>query len=179
MIRNCNKYLIISVYKLHKPVLLVVLKTTMMTSHCNAVSLLVLLLEPFKYLGTTLKNQNSIYEEIKSRLNSENACYHLVQILLSTSLPSKNVKIEIYRTIILPVILYGCGTWSLVLREECRPRVFENKVLRRILGPKRDEATGEWGRLRNKELHALYSSPHIFWLIKPRLRWAGHVACME
>jgi hypothetical protein len=118
-------------------------------------------------------------KKLKSRLNSENACYHLVQNLLSTSLPSKNVKIEIYKTIILPVVLYGCGTWSLVLREVCRPRVFENKVLRRIFRPESDEATGEWGRLRNKELLALYSSPHIFWLIKPRLRWAEHVACVE
>jgi hypothetical protein len=74
----------------------------------------------YKYLGTTLTNQNSIHEEIKNRLKSGNACYHSVQILLSSGLLSKNVKIKIYRTIILPVVLYGCETWSLTLREECR-----------------------------------------------------------
>ena len=97
-----------------------------------------------KYLGTTLTNRNSINEEIKSRLKSGNASYHSVQNLLSSTLLSKNVNIKIYRTIILPFVLYGCGTWSFALRDECRLRVFENRVLRRILGPKRDEVTGEW-----------------------------------
>ena len=99
-------------------------------------------LEEFKYLGTTLTNQNSIQKEIKSRLKSGNACYHSVQNLLSSSLLSKNLKIKIYRTIILPVVLYGCETWSLTLREEHRLRVFENRVLRRIFGPRRDGVTG-------------------------------------
>jgi hypothetical protein len=135
--------------------------------------------EQFKYLGKTLTNQNSIHAEIKGRLKSGNACYHSVQNLLSSSLLSKNVKIKIYRTIILPVVLYGCETWSLTLREECRLRIFENKVLRRIFGPKRDEVTGEWRRLHNKELYALYSSPNSIRVIKSRiLRWARHVARM-
>jgi len=90
--------------------------------------------DEFKYLGTTLTNQNSIQEEIKSRLKSGNACYHSVQNLLSSSLLSKNLKIKIYRTIILPVVLYGYETRSLTLREERRLRVFGNRVLRRILG---------------------------------------------
>jgi hypothetical protein len=98
--------------------------------------------EHFKYLGTTLKNRNSIQEEIKSRMKLGNACYHSVQDLLSYSLLFKNTKIKIYRTIILAVILYGCETWSVTLREEHRLRV-ENRVLRRIFGPKRDEVTGE------------------------------------
>jgi hypothetical protein len=91
---------------------------------------------------------------------------------------SKNVKIKIHRTIILLVVLYGCETWSLTLREECRLRVFENGVLRRIFGPKRDEVTGEWRRLHNGELNDLFS-PNIIRVIKSRRnRWAWHVACM-
>jgi hypothetical protein len=133
----------------------------------------------FKYLGMTVTNQNLIQEEIKRRLNSGNACYHSVQNLLSSQLLSKNLKIRIYSTIILPVVLYGCETWSLTLREEHRMGVFENRVLRKIFGPKRDEVTGEWKKLHNKELHDLYSSPNIITIIKARrMGWMGHVARM-
>jgi hypothetical protein len=120
----------------------------------------------FKYLRTTLTDQNCIHEEIKSRLNSGNACYHSVQSLLSSRLLSRNVKVKIYNTIILPVLLYGCETWSLALREEHRLRVFENRVLRRIFGPKVDEVTGKWRKLHNEELHNLHSSPDIIRLGK-------------
>jgi hypothetical protein len=102
--------------------------------------------EEFKYLGT---HQNSIQEEIKSRLRSGNACYHSVQNLLSSSLLSKTLKIKIHRTIILPIVLYVCETWSLILREERRLRVFDNRVLGRIFGPKRDKVTREWRKLHN------------------------------
>jgi hypothetical protein len=102
----------------------------------------------FKYLGMTVKNQNLIQEETKRRLNSGNACYHSVQNLLSWLL-LRNLNIRIYKTIILPVVLYGCDTWSLTLREEHKLRVFENKVLRKIFGQKRDEVTGEWKKLRS------------------------------
>ena len=81
---------------------------------------------------------------------------------------SKNLKIKIYRTIILPVVLYGCETWSLTLREERKLSVFENKVLRRIFGPSRDEVTEDWRRLHNEELNDLYSSPNIVRVIKSR-----------
>jgi hypothetical protein len=81
---------------------------------------------------------------------------------LSSRLLSRNVKVKIYKTIILPVVLYGCETWSLTLREEHRLRVFENRVLRRIFGLKMDEVTGEWRKLHNEELHILYSSPKYY-----------------
>jgi hypothetical protein len=90
----------------------------------------------FKYLGTTVTNQNLIQEEIKRRLNSGNACYHSVQNLLSSRLLSENAKVRIYNIIILPVVLYGCETLSPTLSEEHRLRVFENRVLRRIYGPR-------------------------------------------
>jgi len=98
---------------------------------------------------------------------------------LSSSLLSKNLKIKIYRIIILPVVLYGCETWSLTLREERRLRVFENTVLRRVFGPKRDEVTGEWRKLHKEELNDLYSLPNVVRVVKSRrMRWAGHVARM-
>ena len=132
-------------------------------------------------MGITLTNKNSIQEEIKSRLKLENACYYSVQNLLSSGLLSKKFKINIlvYRTIILPVVLYGCETWLLTLREERRLRVFENRVLRRVFGSKMDEVTGERRKLHNDELSDLYSLPNIVRVVKSRrMRWARHVARM-
>ncbi|KAJ4438974.1 hypothetical protein ANN_14928 [Periplaneta americana] len=135
--------------------------------------------EKFQYLGATVTNINDTREEIKHRINMGNAYYYSVEKLLSSSLLSKNLKVRIYKTVILPDVLYGCETWTLTLREEHRLRMFENKLLRKIFGAKRDEVTGEWRKLHNTELHALYSSPDIIRNIKSRrLRWTGYVAHM-
>jgi hypothetical protein len=98
---------------------------------------------------------------------------------LTSRLLPRNVEVKIHKTIILPVVLYECKTWSLTLREEQRLRVFENTVLRRIFGPRRDEVKGEWRKLHNEELHILYSSPNIIRQSKSStMRWVGHVANM-
>jgi hypothetical protein len=106
----------------------------------------------FKYFGATLTYKNSIQKEIESRLSSENAESFVFQLL------SKNLKIKIYRTIILPIVLCGCETWFLSLREECRLRVCGNRLQMRMFGSKRDEVTWEWRKLHNEVLHGLYSS---------------------
>jgi hypothetical protein len=125
----------------------------------------------------TVLNRNLIQEKIKKRFNSGNACYHSVQNLLSSRLLLGNVKIRIYKTIILPVVLYGCATWSLTLREEQRLRVFENRVLRRIFGPEIKGVMGVWRKLHINELHCLYPSPSIMRMIKSRrVRLAENVA---
>jgi hypothetical protein len=113
----------------------------------------------FKYLGTTLTDQIFLREEIKSRLN-------LGKILLSSHLLARNVKVKTHKTIILPVVLYECQTRSLTLSKGRRLRVFDNKVLRTLFGPNRDEVTGEWRKLHNEWLHILYSSPNIIRQIK-------------
>jgi hypothetical protein len=119
----------------------------------------------FKYLETAVTNQNLIQEEIKRRLNSGNVYYHSFQNLLSSRLLSKNVEIGIYKTIILPMVLYGCETSSLTLVEENRLGLFENGVLRRICGPMRGEMTGGWRKLHNEEMRDFYSSPSIIRII--------------
>jgi hypothetical protein len=132
----------------------------------------------FKYLRATLTNQNDVNDEIKSRLNSGNACYYSLQNLFFFPSHIKNLKIKIYKTVILSVVQYGCETWYRTLVEEHRLRVFENRVLRKIFGPKREE-DGSRRKLHNDELHDLYSSTNIARMIKSRrMRWTGHVALM-
>ena len=119
-----------------------------------------------------MAHQNSIQEEFKGRLKSENVCYHSVQNLLSSRLLSKHLKIKIYTVIIFSLALYGCETWSVTMREKTKMSVSENRVLMRIFGPRRDEVTREWGKLHNEKLNDPYSSPNIFRVIKSkRMRW--------
>jgi hypothetical protein len=99
-------------------------------------------MQQFKYLGTTITNQNLIQEEIKRRLNSGNACYHSVLNLLSSRLLSTSIKIKIHTAINFLVVLYGCETWSLTLKEEQKLGMFKNTALSRLFGPKRDGETG-------------------------------------
>jgi hypothetical protein len=118
--------------------------------------------EQFKYLGTTLAKQISVQEETESGMKSGNACSHLMQNMLPSSLLYNNLRTKIYRTIILLVVLYGYETWSLTLREECRPRLSENRVLRRIFGPMRDEVTRECIKPHNEELIDRTCHPVLF-----------------
>jgi hypothetical protein len=101
-------------------------------------------------LGTTVIKENLIQEGLKRRMNSGNACYHSVQNLFSSRFLSKNVKIRTYKIIILPVVLYGSETWSLTLTVEHKLRMFDNRVVRRIFGPKRNEVIGGWRKLHNE-----------------------------
>jgi hypothetical protein len=105
-----------------------------------------------KYFVMTLTNQNCMYEEIKSSLNSGNACYQFVHNLLSSHMLSKNIGIKIYRSIILPVVLYACETWPLILSEERRLRAFSNRVLRNMVDLTREKVTGDGRDVHNKEL---------------------------
>jgi hypothetical protein len=108
-------------------------------------------------LGTTVSNTNLVHEEISSKLNSGNACYYSIQSLLFTRLLSKSVKIKIHKIIILLLVLYGCETWSLTLGEEHRLKMFENRVLKEVFGPWRDEKIGRRTVLYNEEIHNLYT----------------------
>jgi hypothetical protein len=126
---------------------------------------------PYTFDGKMYLGKNSTTEDIM--------LHDTFNVFSQINPYEKNVKIKIYRNIILPVVLYGCETSLLTLREECRLRIFENKVLRRIFGPKRDEVTGEWRRFHNKGPYALYSSNIIRVIKSRRLRLAGHVARIE
>jgi len=128
--------------------------------------------------GITKQKVNADKTKYMIMSRDQNACCYSVQNLLSSSLLSRKLKIKIYRTMILPVVLYGCETWSLTLREEHRLRVFENRVLR-VFGPKRDKVTVEWRKLHNEEFSDMYSLPNVVRVGKSRrMRWAGQVAHM-
>jgi hypothetical protein len=118
--------------------------------------------------------KNFIHEETENRLNLKNACYHSSQTLLSSSLPSKNINIKIYKTVILPIVLYGCETWSFALRQEHCLRVVENRLVR-TFESKRDNIMGRRRKL-HEELHNLHSSPNVIRMIMSRrVRLEGYV----
>jgi len=126
--------------------------------------------EELKYVGKTSTRHNSIQKESNGRWKSGNACYQSVQNPFPSSLLFNNIKINIYGNIIFPIVLYGCETWSLTLREERRLMVFENRVLRRKFGLKRDKVTGEWRKLHNEELNDLnLNTRSIINVIKSRV----------
>ena len=130
-------------------------------------------------VGKNSNTQNRIHGEFKSKLKSGNVFHDSVQNRLSSSWLSNNIKVKIHGTIILPVVLYGCETWSVILKEERRLRGFESWVLRKICGPKRDEEAGQWKILHSVELYGLYCSSNIIRVLKSRrMRWVGHVACI-
>ena len=117
--------------------------------------------------------------DFNCRLKARNVCYYSVQVLLSSRLPAKNLKIKMYKSVVFLVVLYDCETWSLTLRGDCKLRVCEKRLPRQIFGPKRSK-NGDWRMLHSEELHNLYRSPYLVRMIKSiRLRWAGHVAGME
>ncbi|KAL4088534.1 hypothetical protein QTP88_023628 [Uroleucon formosanum] len=129
----------------------------------------------FNYLGSILTNDNNIKVEIDTRLKKGNNCYYGLGKVLSAKAVSKNLKVQIYTTLIRPVVLYGSETWPLRKAEQMRLEVFERKILRRIFGPCKDDQTGEWRKRHNQELQNLFQRPDITKEISVRrLRWAGH-----
>ena len=132
-------------------------------------------MQQFKYLGTLITQQNEIGTEIKARLQAANKCYFGLTKLLKSRVISKNLKSQIYQTLIKPVVTYGSETWTMRKNDENALLVFERKVLRKIYGPCKDEHTGEWRIRKNKELQDLYQRPSIKEdIAKRRLKWAGH-----
>jgi hypothetical protein len=130
-----------------------------------------------KKLYHSLSSIQEFSRRINRIVNGILSSYHSVQSLLSSSSLSWSIEIMMNRTVVLPVVLYGCKNWSLTLRKVCKLSVFENRVLTRIFGPEREEVVGEWRRLHNEELYALYFLPNIIRMIASRiLRWAEHVA---
>lgn len=130
----------------------------------------------FKYLGTTLSEDTDGTEEINCRIQAGNKCLYATHKLLKSKQTSRRTKINIYKTIIRPVVMYGCETWTLTVANEERLRVFERRVLRKIYGPTVDATTGRYRTRTNRELEDLYGEPNIVREIKSkRLQWAGHV----
>ena len=136
--------------------------------------------ETFKYLGMTVGKDGKMNEEINQRIGAANRClFSLISLLKKRSI-SRNTKMKVYNTIIRPILIYGCESWSLTKQQEKRLEVFENKILRIVVGPVYDQEIGQWRRKHNWELREQTKQPHISQIVKGRrMQWAGHVARME
>ena len=136
--------------------------------------------EGFKYLGSIISRHSSMTEEIDARIAAASKCSWAVKSLLQSRLLTHTTKVQVYVTIIRPVATYACECWPLTQELERRLLVFEHSILRRILGPVRDEETGQWRRRHNRELRDLtHLAPITSYVRGQRLRWAGHVARMD
>ena len=151
-----------------------------MDGHVNIDGMEVEVVETFKYLGMTVARDGNIKEEINERIGAANRClFSLISLLKKRSI-SERTKLRVYNTIIRPVLIYGCETWSLTKKQEKRLEVFENKVLRIVTGPVYDQGMQEWRRRHNWELRGRTKQPHISQIVKGRrIQWAGHMARME
>ena len=135
--------------------------------------------ESFKYLGMTVAGDGNIEEEINERIGAANRCLFSLMSLLKKRSISERTKLRVYNTIIRPILIYGCETWSLTKKQEKRLEVFENKILRIITGPVYDQGMQEWRRRHNWELRERSKQPHISQIVKGRrIQWAGHIARM-
>ena len=136
--------------------------------------------EGFKYLGMKITKDGNMKAEINERIGAANRCFYSLVTLLKRRSISEKTKLRVYNTIIRPILAYGCETWSLTKEQEKRLEVFENKVLRSIVGPVYDQERQEWRRRHNWELRERTKQPHISQFVKGRrIQWAGHVARME
>ena len=157
-----------------------VARAPQLTGDINLAGIRIETVESFKYLGTVMSQNAGMAEEVTARIGAANRCYYSLTDLFKRRSISRKTKLRIYNTVIRPLLIYGCETWSLTKALEKRFEVFENAVLRRIEGPIYDQETNEWRRRHNREIRNSTKQPNVCDVIRSRrLQWAGHVARME